>query len=69
MNMTNVKRAKMLANEFINAVNELQEQTAMIEPEKAERYPEYVENGVNSGLVRHWSVILSRQLAKMRREF
>ncbi len=68
MNMINVKRAKMLAKEFVNAVTELEKRTEICRPEwtKTKEHTDYVEAGTKSGLVRHWSVILSRALADMR---
>ena len=68
MNMINVKRAKMLAKEFVDAVTELEKRTEICRPEwtKTKEHTDYVEAGAKSGLVRHWSVILSRALADMR---
>jgi len=69
MNMRKIQRAKGLAKEFIEAVNELEKRTEICRPEwtKSKEYAGYVETGAKSGLVRHWSVILSRALADMRK--
>ena len=69
MDMRKIQRAKGLAKEFIDAVTELEKRTESCRPEwtKTKEHADYVETGATSGLVRHWSVILSRALAAMRK--
>jgi len=69
MDMRKIQRARGLAKEFIEAVIELEKRTEICRPEwtKTKEHADYVETGKRSGLVRHWSVILSRALADMRK--
>lgn len=66
MNMEKIKRAKQLAKEFINAANDVEIETGRLSPDWARKYPDYTVTGRKSGLLRHWSVILTRALADMR---
>ena len=69
MDMRKIHRAKGLAKAFIDAVTELEKRTESCRPEwtKNKEHADSVETGAKSGLVRHWSVILSRALAAMRK--
>ena len=69
MDMRKIQRAKGLAKEFIDAVTALEKRTEICRPEwtKTKEHADYVETGATSGLVRRWSVILSRALAAMRK--
>ena len=61
MNMEKIKRAKQLAKEFINAANDVEIETGRLSPESGQSSFSW-----KSGLLRHWSVILSMALADMR---
>jgi len=70
MKRQNVLKAKKLAQEFTAAVDDLiKESDENIPDWYKERHPrsnDYIYDGAKSGLVRHWSVILTRALANMR---
>lgn len=70
MKRQNVLKAKKLAQEFTAAVDDLiKESDENIPDWYKERHPrsnDYIHDGAKSGLVRHWSVILTRALANMR---
>lgn len=70
MDRQKVLKAKQLAQEFISAANDLIKESEENIPDwYKERHPrsnDYICDGAKSGLVRHWSVILTRALANMR---
>lgn len=70
MDRQKVLKAKQLAQEFISAANGLIKESEESIPDWAKQRPlrgrDYVHDGVKSGLVRHWSIVLTRALADMR---